>query len=136
MNFLRISIVLVLFALASCSPRPGLAERGSHVASAHVREQSSEEKDVSNVKERVRIVIKNDTIRIDSIRTEFRYLSKKDTIFLKDSIRISDTIRIVEYIDPRSFVQKTADKIGGICTLLVALFIIFQLLKIKRNGNI
>lgn len=136
MNSFRFSIVLVLFALASCSPRHGLAERGSHVASAHVSEQSSEEKDVSNVKERVRIVIKNDTIRIDSIRTEFRYLSKKDTIFIKDSIMIADTIRVIEYVDPRSFVQKTADKVGGICILLVALFIIFQLLKIKRHGNI
>lgn len=136
MNFLRFSIVLVLFALASCSPRLGLAERGSHVASAHVSEQSSEEKDVTNVKERVRIVITNDTIRIDSIRTEWRYLSQKDTIFIKDSIMIADTIRVIEYVDPRSFVQKTADKVGNICTLLVALFIIFQLLKIKRHGNI
>lgn len=136
MNFLRFSIVLVLFALASCSPRHGFAERGSHVASAHISEQSSEEKDVTDVKERVRIVIKNDTIRIDSIRTELRYISKKDTIFLKDSIMIADTIRIVEYVDPRSFLQKKADKVGNICTLLVALFIIFQLLKTKRNGNI
>lgn len=136
MNFLRFSIVLVLLALASCSPRHGFAERGSHVASAHISEQSSEEKDVTDVKERVRIVIKNDTIRIDSIRTELRYISKKDTIFLKDSIMIADTIRIVEYVDPRSFFQKKADKVGNICTLLVALFIIFQLLKTKRNGNI
>jgi hypothetical protein len=127
---------LVLLALASCSPRHGFAERGSHVASAHVSEQSSEKKDVTDVKERVRIVIKNDTIRIDSIRTELRYISKKDTIFLKDSIMIADTIRIVEYVDPRSFFQKKADKVGNVCTLLVALFIIFQLLKTKRNGNI
>lgn len=49
---------------------------------------------------------------------------------------IADTIRIVEYVDPRSFLQKEVDKIGNICTLLVALFIIFQLLKIKRHGNI
>lgn len=136
MNFRCLSIVLVLFALASCSPRLGFAERGSHVATAHISEQSSEEKDVTNVKERVRIVIKNDTIRIDSIRTELRYLSKRDTIFIRDSIVIADTIRIVEYVDPRSFVQKTADKVGNICILLVAFIIIFQLLKIKRHGNI
>lgn len=49
---------------------------------------------------------------------------------------IADTIRIVEYVDPRSFFQKKADEVGNICTLLVALFIIFQLLKSKRNGNI
>lgn len=136
MNSLRFSIVLVWLALASCSPRHGFAERGSHVASAHTSEKSSDEKDVTNVKERVRIVIKNDTVRIDSIRTELRYISKKDTIFIKDSIMIADTIRIVEYVDPRSFLQKEVDKVGNICTLLVALFIIFQLLKIKRHGNI
>lgn len=136
MNSFRFSIVLVWLALASCSPRHGFAERGSHVATAHVSEQSSEEKDVTNVKERVRIVIKNDTVRIDSIRTEYRYLSKKDTIFVKDSIMISDTIRVVEYVDPRSFIQKTTDKVGNICILLVAFIIIFQLLKIKRHGNI
>lgn len=136
MNSLRFSIVLVWLALASCSPRHGFAERGSHVASAHTSEKSSEEKDVTNVKERVRIVIKNDTVRIDSIRTEYRYISKKDTFFIKDSIMISDTIRIVEYVDPRSFVQKTTDKVGYICIILVAFIIIFQLLKIKRHGNI
>lgn len=136
MNSLRFSIVLVWLALASCSPRHGFAERGSHVASAHASEQSSDKKDVTNVKERVRIEIKNDTVRIDSIRTEYRYISEKDTIFIKDSIMISDTIRVVEYVDPRSFVQKTADKVGNICILLVAFIIIFQLLKFKRHGNI
>lgn len=124
-----------MLALASCSPRHGLAERGAHVATAHHSQQYSDKQDVSKVKEKVRIVIKNDTIRIDSIRTEWREIHTTDTIFLTDSIMISDTLRIVEYVDPRNFVQRTADKAGNICTLLVALFIIFQLLKLKQNGN-
>jgi hypothetical protein len=124
-----------MLALASCSPRHGFAERGAHVATAHHSEQKSDKQDISKVKERVRIVIKNDTIRIDSIRTEWREIHTVDTIFLTDSIMISDTIRIVEYVDSRNFVQRTADKVGNICTLLVALLIIFQLLKLKQNGN-
>lgn len=132
-NLLKGSFIIMLLAMASCSPRHDLAERREHIATAHESKESSDKKDVSKIKEKVRIVIKNDTIRIDSIRTEWRYIHQRDTVYMMDSIYITDTLRIVEYKDPRSYIQKTTDKIGNICILIVVFVIIVQLLKINKK---
>lgn len=132
-NFLKGSFLLLLFALASCSPRYGLAERGSHVATDHIEKTATETKDTVLVTEKVRFVKINDTVYRDSFIFVTKVSSKIDTFFCVDSVLISDTINVITFRDPRSFFQKTTDKIGNVCLFLVVIVIIVQLLKLKRH---
>lgn len=133
MNFLRYSLLLVLFALASCSPRYGIAERGSHVATAHVDKSSTATRDTVLITEKVRFVKINDTIYRDSVLLLTKVKTRIDTVIRVDTIMISDTIRVTEFRDPRNFFEKTADRMENVFTLLAVIVIIVQLLKLKRH---
>lgn len=132
-NFLKGSFLLLVFALASCSPRHGLAERGSHVATAHVDNTSHVSRDSIIVQEKVRFVKINDTIFRDSIVVVTKIASKTDTILRIDSVLISDTISVVKFRDPRSSFQKATDKAGNVCLLVIFIIILVKLLKLKRH---
>lgn len=132
-NFLKGSFLLLLFALASCSPRYGLAERGSHVATAHVDKTTSATRDTVLVREKVRFVKINDTVYRDSFISMVKVSSKIDTLIQIDSVLISDTIRVITFRDPRNFFQKTADRMGNVFTLLAVIVLIVQLLKLKKH---
>lgn len=121
----------VALAVASCSHRHGLAERWSHDVSAHEREEHSHSSDCTTVAEKVRIVLVNDTIRIDSIRYVMKWRWRSDTVAIHDSIFKVDSVYIERIVDPRSFIQKTADKAGNVALLLLLIIIIVKLLKIK-----
>ena len=123
----------MLLALASCSPRTGLAERGAHHATARIDQTASISRDSVIIAEKVRLVKINDTIFRDSVFIVTKIKTKIDTILRVDSVHISDTIRVITFRDPRSFVQKTTDKIGNICFLFVVIVIIVQLLKINKK---
>lgn len=133
MNFLRYSLLFMLFALASCSPRYGLAERGSHVATAHVDKTTSATRDTVLITEKVRFVKINDTVYRDSVLLLTKVKTRIDTMIRIDTIMISDTIRVTEFRDPRNFFEKTADRMGNVFTLLAVIVIIVQLLKLKRH---
>ena len=133
MNSLRYSCLLLLFALASCSPRYGIAERGSHVATAHVDKTTSATRDTVLITEKVRFVKINDTVYRDSVLLLTKVKTRIDTVIRIDTIMISDTIRVTEFRDPRNFFEKTADRMGNVFTLLAVIVIIVQLLKLKRH---
>lgn len=126
----------VALAVASCSHRLGLAERRSHDVSAHDREEHSHSSDCTHIAERVRIVHINDTVRVDSIIEILKWRWRTDTILIHDSIFKVDSIYIEKKVDQRNFIQKTADKAGNICLLVVFIIILVKLLKIKRHDNI
>lgn len=132
-NFLKGSFLFLLFILASCSPRYGLAERGEHVARTHMDKTATATKDTVLVKEKVRFVKINDTVYRDSFIFVTKLSSKIDTFFCVDSVLISDTTNVITFRDPRSYFQKTTDKIGNVCLLIVVFVIIVQLLKLKRH---
>lgn len=136
MNFLRFSCLLLLFALASCSPRYGIAERGSHVATAHIDKTTTETRDTVLISEKVRFVKINDTVYRDSVLLLTKVKTRIDTIIRIDTIMISDTIRVTEFRDPRNFFEKTADRMGNVFTLIAVIVIIVQLLKLKRHDSI
>ena len=136
MNFPRFSCLLLLFALASCAPRYGIAERGSHVATAHVDKTTSATKDTVLITEKVRFVKINDTVYRDSVLLLTKVKTRIDTMIRIDTIMISDTIRVTEFRDPRNFFEKTADRMGNVFTLLAVIVIIVQLLKHKRHDSI
>lgn len=121
----------VALAVASCSHRHGFAERRSHDVSAHDREAHSHSSDCTTVAEKVRIVRVNDTVRIDSIRYVLKWRWRSDTVTVHDSIFKVDSVYIERIVDPRNFIQKTADKAGNIALLLLLIIIIVKLLKIK-----
>lgn len=123
----------MLFALASCCPRYGLAERGHHVATAHVDKTTSATMDTVLVAEKVRFVKINDTIYRDSVLVLTKIKTRIDTIFRVDSVLMTDTINVIKFRDPRSSLQKTTDKIGNVCLFLIVSVIIVQLLKHKRH---
>lgn len=125
--------MLLLFALASCSPRYGIAERGSHVAIAHVDKTTSETKDTVLVREKVRFVKINDTVYRDSFIFVTKLSSKIDTFFCVDSVLVSDTTNVITFRDPRSYFQKATDKAGNVCLLVVFIIILVKLLKVKRH---
>lgn len=126
----------MLFALASCSPRYGLAERGTHVATAHIDKTTSATRDTVLITEKVRYVKINDTVYRDSILLLTKVKTRIDTILRVDSVLISDTLNVITFRDPRSSFQKATDKIGNACLLLVVIVIIVQLLKHKRHDYI
>lgn len=121
----------VALAVASCSHRHGFAERREHDVSAHDREEHSHSSDCTTVAEKVRIVRVNDTIRIDSIRYILKWRWRSDTVTIHDSIFKVDSVYIERVVDPRNFIQKTADKAGNIALLLLVIIIIVKLLKLK-----
>lgn len=123
----------MVLALASCSPRHGLAERGAHHATARTENATSVSRDSVIIAEKVRYVKINDTIFRDSIFIVTKIKTQIDTILRIDSVHISDTIRVITFRDPRTFVEKTTDKIGNACMLLVVIVIIVQLIKNKRH---
>lgn len=125
--------MLLLFALASCSPRYGIAERGSHVATAHIDKTATETRDTVLITEKVRFVKINDTVYRDSVLLLTKVKTRIDTMIRIDTIMISDTIRVTEFRDPRNFFEKTADRMGNVFTLLAVIVIIVQLLKLKRH---
>lgn len=133
MNLLKGSFVALVLALASCSPRHGLAERGAHHATARTENATSVSRDSVIIAEKVRYVKINDTIFRDSIFIVTKIKTKIDTILRVDSVHISDTIRVITFRDPRTFIEKTTDKIGNACILLVVIVIIVQLLKINKK---
>lgn len=136
MNCLRYSCLLLLFALASCSPRYGIAERGSHVATAHVDKSSTATRDTVILSQKVKYVKINDTIYRDSVLVLTKVRTRIDTIFRVDSVLMSDTINVITFRDPRSSLQKTTDKAGNICLLVIFIIIIVKLLKLKRHDYI
>lgn len=125
-----LAVVIVVNA-ASCSHRHGIAERWSHDARSHDREERSHSSDCTTVAEKVRIVKVNDTVRIDSIRYIYKWKWRTDTVACHDSVFIVDSIFIEKVVDPRNFIQKTADKAGNVALLLLVIIIIVKLLKIK-----
>ena len=125
--------MLLLFALASCSPRYGIAERGSHVATAHVDKTTSATRDTVLITEKVRFVKINDTVYRDSVLLLTKVKTRIDTVIRIDTIMMSDTLRVTEFRDPRNFFEKTADRMGNVFTLLAVIVIIVQLLKLKRH---
>lgn len=123
--------LVVALVVASCSHRHGLAERWSHDVSAHDREEHSHSSDCTTVAEKVRIVRVNDTIRIDSIRYVLKWRWRSDTVTIHDSIFKVDSVYVERIVDPRNFIQKTADKAGNVALLLLVIIIIVKLLRIK-----
>lgn len=133
MNFLRYSCLLLLFALASCSPRYGIAERGSHVATAHVDKTTSATRDTVIMAQKVKFVKINDTVYRDSILVLHKIRTRIDTILKVDSVLISDTLNVVTFRDPRSSIQKATDKAGNVCLFVIFIIIIVKLLKLERH---
>lgn len=123
--------VVIVVTAASCSHRHGVAERWSHDVGAHHREEHSHSSDCTHVAERVRIERRNDTVRIDSIRYIYKWRWRTDTVTIHDSIFKVDSVYIERIVDPRNFIQKTADKAGNIALLLLVIIIIVKLPKIK-----
>lgn len=123
----------MLFALASCSPRYGIAERGSHVATAHIDKTTSATRDTVILAQKVKFVKINDTVYRDSVLFVTKIKTRIDTIFKVDSVLISDTLNMITFRDPRSSLQKATDKAGNVCLLLVVIVIFVQLLKLKRH---
>lgn len=121
----------VALAVASCSHRHGLTERWSHDVRSHDSEEHTHSSDCTRIAERVRIEHINDTVRVDSIIEILKWRWRTDTILIHDSIFQVDSIYIEKEVDPRSFIQKTADKAGNIALLLLVIIIIVKLLKIK-----
>lgn len=127
-----LSIIIVVSAW-SCSPRIGTAE---HFAQDHRRTENRHSvatavNDCTRVEIRQRIV--QDTFFRDSIVYKWRTKIQHDTILLRDSVLITDTVKVVQYIDGRTWFEKTTDKIGGISLLLIVLILIVQFLRIKRH---
>lgn len=133
MSWLKGSFFILLLALASCSPRTGLAERGAHHATARIDQTASVSRDSVIIAEKVRYVKINDTIFRDSVFTVTKIKTKIDTILRVDSIHISDTIRVITFYDPRTFIQKTTDKAGNVCLILIFIIVLVKLLKHKRH---
>lgn len=133
MNFLRYSLLFMLFALASCSPRYGIAERGSHVATAHIDKTTTATRDTVILAQKVKFVKINDTVYRDSVLFVTKIRTRIDTILKVDSVLISDTLNVITFRDPRSSLQKATDKAGNVCLLLVVIVIFVQLLKFKRH---
>lgn len=127
----RILAVVIVVIAASCSHRHGVAERWSHDVGAHHREEHSHSSDCTHVAEKVRIVRINDTVRVDSIIKILKWRWRTDTILVHDSIFKVDSIYIEKEVDPRNFIEKTADKAGNIALLLIVIIIIVKLLKSK-----
>lgn len=132
-NFLRYSLLFMLFALASCSPRYGIAERGSHVATAHIDKTTSATRDTVILAQKVKFVKINDTVYRDSVLVLKEIRTRIDTILKVDSVLITDTLNVITFRDPRSWFQKTTDKAGNICLLVIFIIIIVKLLKLKRH---
>lgn len=130
-----LALVLAL-EVVSCSPRHGLAENHSSDVKESGRKELSHTSDCITVAERVRIVRLNDTVRIDSIRYVLRWRLRTDTVLVHDSICKTDSVYIEKIVDPRNFIEKTADKAGNVCLLLLFLIIIVKLLKIKKNDKL
>lgn len=136
MNCLRYSCLLLLFALASCSPRYGIAERGSHVATAHIDKTATETRDTVILSQKVKFVKINDTVYRDSVLVLTKIKTRIDTIFKVDSVLISDTLNVITFRDPRSSFQKATDKAGNVCLLVIFIIILVKLLKLKRHDYI
>ena len=128
--------MLLLFALASCSPRYGLAERGSHVATAHVDKSSTATRDTVILTQKVKFVKINDTIYRDSVLVLTKIKTRIDTILKVDSVLINDTLNVITFRDPRSSFQQATDKAGNVCLLIIFIIIIVKLLKLKRHDYI
>lgn len=129
----RVLAVIVASALASCSPRIGYAEHGAHDATASAREHgvSVVEKDSARVE--IRFFQVRDTFFRDSIVIRWRTKFVHDTVMIRDSVFHCDTVRVVEYIDRATWFDKVTNKIGGISLLLIVLFFLVQILKIRRH---
>lgn len=125
--------MLLLFALASCSPRYGIAERGSRVAIAHVDKTTSATRDTVILAQKVRFVKMNDTVYRDSFVVLKEIRTRIDTIIKADSVLVTDTLNVITFRDPRSWFKKTTDKAGNICLLVIFIIIIVKLLKLKRH---
>ena len=125
--------VIVASALASCSPRNGLAERRAHDATASASEKKRSVKEKDSVRVEVRFFQVRDTFFKDSIVIRWRTKFVHDTIFLRDSIFHCDTVRVVEYIDNDTWFDKVTDKIGGVSLLLIVLVFIVQILKFRQH---
>lgn len=125
--------VIVASALASCSPRIGYAERGSHDATASAREHgvSVVEKDSARVE--IRFFQVRDTFFKDSIVFRWRTKVVHDTVMIRDSIFHCDTVRVVQYIDRTTWFDKVTNKIGGISLLLLVLIFLYQILKFRQH---
>lgn len=130
------SFLLLLFILVSCSPHHGLTRSHSSNVRGSDRKELSHTSDCTTVAERVRIVRINDTVRIDSIRYVLRWRWRTDTLLVHDSIYKTDSIYIEKIVDPRNFIEKTADKAGNVCLLLLVIIIIVKLLKFKTNDKL
>lgn len=129
----RILSFIIVVSACSCSPRIGTAE---HFAQDHRRTENRQSvstaiNDCTRVEIRQRIV--QDTFFRDSIVFKWRTKIQHDTILLRDSVLITDTVKVVQYIDGRTWIEKTTDKIGGISLLLIVLILIVQFLKFKRH---
>lgn len=125
--------LVVALAVVSCSPRHGLAENNSRDVSSKERKEHSHTSDCTTIAERVRIVHVNDTVRIDSIRYVLRWRLRTDTVLVHDSIYKTDSFYVEKIIDPRNFVEKTVDKAGNVCLLVILIIILVKLLKLKRH---
>lgn len=125
--------VIVASALASCSPRIGLAERRAHDATASAREQKKSVKEKDSVRIEVRFLQIKDTFFKERVEIRWRTKIVYDTIRERDTIVHCDTVRVVEYIDSESWFDKVTDKIGGVWLLLIVLIFIVQILKIRRH---
>lgn len=125
--------VVLVSALASCSPRIGYAEHGAHDATASISEHalSVAEKDSARVE--IRFFQVRDTFFKDSIVFRWRTKLVHDTVVIRDSIFHCDTVRVVKYIDNDTLFDKVTDKIGGVSFLLIVLIILYQILKIRQH---
>lgn len=125
--------VIVASALASCSPSIGLAERGSHDATAFAREHdvSVFEKDSARVE--IKLYQIRDTFFRDSIVVRWITKIVHDTVMIRDSIFHCDTVRVVEYIDRTTLLDKVTNKIGGISLLLLELIFLYRILKSRQH---
>lgn len=125
--------IIVAPALASCSPRTGLAERRAHDATASAREHGASvfEKDSARVE--IKMYQIRDTFFRDSIVIRWRTKIVHDTIIVRDSIFHCDTVRVVEYIDSTTWFDKITNKIGGISLLLLELIFLYQILKFRQH---
>lgn len=129
----RVLAVIVASALASCSPRIGLAERRAHDATASDSEKKRSVKEKDSVRVEVRFFQVRDTFFKDSIVIRWRTKFVHDTIFLRDSIFHCDTVRVVEYVNKESWFDSIANKIGGFSFLLIVLIILYQILKFRQH---
>ena len=129
----RVLAVIVALALASCSPRIGLAERRAHDATASAREHTLSVFDKDSARVEIRLFQVRDTFFRDSIVFRWRTKVVHDTVLVRDSIFHCDTVRVVQYVDKDTWFDNVTDKIGGSCFLLIVLIILYQILKFRQH---